>query len=166
MQDQPIKFATPDGGFIVREQAPEGQLPPTFLAELAAADVVLLLYGDETRPLTLRPVLKGGAYEPDTVITHALVAAILADFDNLMRAVKGEPTDGQRFDALRQFALLQQTDAERFERINGMMHQYEVDNPQAGAAPTKEEFERYADFLVYALIETTPMVVEQRPVAN
>jgi hypothetical protein len=155
-QNQPIKFVTPDGGVIVREQAPAGQLPPAFLAELAKADAVLVI-SNAGGPIVMRPIVASGEFQPETVASHALVDAILADFDNLMRRVKGEPTDGQRFDALREFALMPQTDVERFERINGMMQQYEEGNPQEGEFPTKAEFERYADFLVYALIETAPL---------
>jgi hypothetical protein len=166
MQDQPIKFALPNGSFIVRDEAPAGELPPAFVAELARADAVLVIGSSETKALSMRPIIAGGEYQPEQVASHALVAAIVADFDNLVRAVKGEPTDAQRFDALRQFTLMPQADCERFERINGMMQQYEEDNPQAGESPTQAEFERYADFLVHALIETAPLVVEQRSAAN
>jgi hypothetical protein len=161
MQDQPIKFALPNGGFIVREEAPAGQLPPAFVAELARADAVLVIGSSETKALSMRPII-ANEYQPDQVASHALVAAILADFDNLVRAVKGEPTDAQRFNALREFALMPQTDRERFERVNRMMQQYEEDNQQAGESPTQAEFERYADFLVHALIETAPLAAEQQ----
>lgn len=141
-------------------------LPAPFVERLKSADVVILVSSSETGGLVMQPVIAGGMYAPETVKSHAYVEAIYQEHANLLRRVNGEPSDSQRYQAAREFTVLSGTDPERFERVNAMLMQFEEDNPTAGEHPTEKEADNMADFLVYALAETAPVIGTANPIPS
>jgi hypothetical protein len=166
MQDQPIKFVTPQGGILVREQAPAGQLPPEFTEQIAISEAVILVQRTPEGGLRLRPVIPGGIYSPDTEASHALVKAITDDLPQLVKRVSGYPTHAERYLAFQTFALIEQSDPERFERVNAMLRDFEEEHLKGAAKQTRDYMDRVADFMVYAIEETEPALVAPTTAPN
>jgi hypothetical protein len=165
MQDHEIK--TPDNSRIVKSDTP-GQLPADFLERLAASDVVILIGSSESKDqeLSMHTILPGGLFDPGHVLSHAYAEALHGEHVDLVRKVRGLPTDAMRYRALAEFAGLAATDPERFERINEGMHAFELAEGLAGeeTTRTREDYDRIADFILQSLIETEP--AEQAPEAD
>jgi hypothetical protein len=157
MQDHEIK--TPDNSRIVRSEKP-GELPPDFLERLAASDVVILIGSSESQDqeLSMHTILPGGLFDPGHVLSHAYAHALHGEHVDLVRKVRGLPTDALRYRGLAEFASLAGTDNERFEKINAALQAFEEAEGLADEATTRsrEDFDRIADFVLQALIETEP----------
>jgi hypothetical protein len=157
MQDQEIQ--TPDNSRIVRSETP-GQLPADFLERLAAADVVVLIGSSESqdKELTMHTILPGGLFDPEHILSHAYTHALHGEHVDLVRKVRGLPTDAMRYRALAEFAALAGTDPERFEKINEAMHAFELAEGLADdeTTRTRADFDRIADFIMQSMLETEP----------
>lgn len=165
MQDKHINV--PDNSRIVKSDTP-GELPADFLERLAASDVVILIGSSESQDqdLTMHTILPGGLFDPGHILSHAYAEALHGEHVDLVRKVRGLPTDAMRYRALAAFAGLAGTDPERFEKINEAMHAFELTEGLAGEDTTRtpEDFDRIADFILQSLIETEP--AEQAPDAD
>jgi hypothetical protein len=162
MQDKQINI--PDNSRIVKSDTP-GELPADFLERLAASDVVILVGSSESKDqeLTMHTILPGGLFNPEQILSHAYAEALHGEHVDLVRKVRGLPTDAMRFRALRAFAGLYGTDPERFEKINAGLQSFEEQNGLADESShrTPEDYDRIADFVLQSLIETEP--AEQAP---
>jgi hypothetical protein len=137
-------------------------LPPHLTERILAADALILLSTPPEGGLTMQAVAFG-TFRPGQVATHAYVNAHEQEYPNILARVKGEPTDAQRYQALRAFACLAGTDVARFKRVNDMLQQFEEANMADDPAERIGiDHDRMAEFLIHALLETTPLVVEQR----
>ena len=158
MQDHEI--TTPDNSRIVRSEKP-GELPADFLERLAASDVVILIGSSESKDqeLSMHTILPGGLFAPETILSHAYAHALHGEHVDLVRKVRGLPTDAMRYRALAEFAGLAGTDPERFEKINEAMHAFELAEGLADEDTnrTREDFDRIADFIMQSLLETEPV---------
>lgn len=163
MQDQLTKFVTPDGGVITAQKnGPEG-LPPHLLEHIRAADVIVTIGSSEEddRALFVRHLYAGGIKAPQEIASHAYATAIEQAHDDLVRQVRGEPTDAQRYRALREFATLASSDHDRFDKVNTMVQQFEdAEMAEDPAKRTGADHDRMADFLVHALAETASAAVD------
>jgi hypothetical protein len=64
---------------------------------------------------------------------------------------------------LREFAVLAATDPARFNAVNTMLQRFEETTAEGDAsANTAANHDTMADFLIASLLETAPLVVEQR----
>jgi hypothetical protein len=159
MQDHAITNEEQGGGRIASE------LPADLVARIMLADVLVLIGSSEEndQALKVQTILPGGLFQPTLIASHAYANALNVEHPNILARVRGEPTDAQRFEALRAFACLAGTDNERFEKINAGLQSFEEAEGLADEATTRtpDDFNRIADFVIQALIETEP--AEQAP---
>lgn len=137
--------------------------PAALAQQILAADVIILIGSSETNDnaLTVKQVYASGEADPEHVASHAYAHAALQAHPDLLRTVRGEPTDAHRYRALRDFAMLATTDKPRFEAVNSMLHQFEEET----GVPDEDkrvaaDHDAVADFLAQALIETEYVMVE------
>lgn len=130
------------------------------MARIGLADVVVLIGSSEENDLALKieTIIPGGLFNPERVASHAYAQVLVGMNEDVLAIVRGEPTDATRYRALRDFGALAGTDPERFEKINEGLHAYELAEGLADEATTRkpEDFDRIADFVMQALIETNP----------
>lgn len=136
----------------------QGDLPVEMIEEIKAAGAVLMIGlqdGPKGQSLTVVPSIAGGQFTPETNAVHAYVQAVVDEHVNLIRRVNGVPTDGDRYRALRDFAVLAATDKSRFERINEQFQKLEESLPPPDQrAPA--DHDQVADFLAFAILESEP----------
>lgn len=144
-------------------RAENDDIPAQLAAAILAADVLILIGSSETddMEIVVKQVYAGGVADPEHVASHAYAHAALLAHNDLVRAVRGEPTDAMRYQALRDFAVLGSSDKPRFEAVNNMLQQFEE---ESGLPPEEQrkvaDFDAVANFLVQAMIETEPVTIE------
>jgi hypothetical protein len=156
-------------GEVIRPEAVPSYLPKELTEAILASDVTILIASSEDKEqrLSVRQVYATGLAQPEYVASHAYAKAIHDAHPDLLKAVRGEPTDAQRYRALREFAVLASQFPSRFEAVNAMLQRFEETSMAEDAAEcTAIDHDRMADFLIHALLETAPPVVEQKPLAN
>lgn len=135
----------------------DGELPAELLACVQRADALLFIDTGEDGALRVQGTVKGGIYQPEQVAAHAYMAAVYSEHGHLLDVVNGRYTDALRFRALRDFAILANVDPARFEKVSGMLHQFEEsENLADEKLRTEADFVKIADFMVHALLETDP----------
>jgi len=150
MQEQKLQYEVVQG---------EGELPAELIEQIQAADAILFIGMREDGVLNVQGTVKGGVFRPEQDKSHAYVAAIYAENAYLLDVVNGRTTDAGRFRALRDFAVLANTDPARFEVVNGMLSSFELDeNMPPETQRTAADHNTFADFLVFALAETEPVL--------
>lgn len=140
-------------------------LPDGLAEKIASADVLILVGSSEANDLalTVETILASPEYMPGKVASHAFAFAVQDSHAELLRAVRGEPTDSQRYRAFRDFATMQEADPERYKAIDGMVQRFEEDNMAEFTKGTAAYMDRISDFLVHALAETAPLVQDKDP---
>lgn len=140
-------------------EAPEKMKAPAeqLLAMLRSSEAAIFIELSETGTLVIRCVTTRGDFIPEQDPVHAYVGAVKGEHDYLMDVVNGRYNDAARYRALRDFGVLANTDAARFEIVNGMLHAYEESENLADENQrTEEDFAKIANFLCHALTETAP----------
>jgi hypothetical protein len=152
-------------GSTIRPETVPSYLPKELTEAILASDVTILLASSETKDqaMTVRYVYATGLAQPEYVASHAYAKAVQDSHQDLLRMVRGEPTDAQRYRAFRDFSNMESTDPERYQQIDAMLVRFEEENPDDDKNGSAEYSDKVADFLVHALFETTPLVVEQKP---
>jgi len=139
--------------------APELTGTQHLLDMLRSAESAIFVEVDATGALLIRCVTTRGEYQPETDAADAYVAAVKSEHQHLIDVVNGRTTDAGRFRALRDFAVLANTDKERFEVVNGMLSSFELDeNMPPETQRTAADHNTFADFLMFALAETEPVL--------
>lgn len=145
----------------------DGTLPANVSEAIREAEVLILIgSANMGTALSVKQVYASGTPNPDMIASHAYAEAARQAHGDLLRQAMGEPTNAQRYIAFREFATMVEVDEGRFETINTMLLKFETDNLDENDKGKPDYMDRVADFLVHALRETTPLVVEQRPLAN
>lgn len=144
---------------IATQLAPSDGGPPEGLIEkIAAADVLILIGSSEQqeRALSVQTILASPTFEPGQIASHAYAHAVQQAHQQLVRAVRGEPTDALRYQALRDFAILASKDPQRFASVNEMLQRFEQHGeiPEDPLERASVDHDRMADFLIHALAET------------
>lgn len=139
-------------------------LPAALAAHLKGADIVLFITRDEHGAAVVKPVTPLGAFDVEHNAAHLLAAVIMHELPNLQASANGDWTDADRYQALRQFALLANTDKDRFEAVNRAIKEYEESNGVNLAAPNDPEtYDAYANFIADAVLVTDPADVAEQP---
>lgn len=144
-------------------RAQDANFPDALAQQILAADVIIMIGSSETNEnaLIVKQVYASGEADPEHRASHAYAHAALVAHDDLVRTVRGEPTDAHRYRALRDFAMLATTDKPRFEAVNSMLHQFEEETGvPAEDKRVAADHDAVADFLAQALIETEYVMVE------
>lgn len=153
-------------GEIIRPERVPSYLPKELTEAIMASDVMILIASSETQDqaLTVRQVYATGLAEPGHIASHAYAKAVRDAHPDLLKTVRGEPTDALRYQALREFAVLGSTDADRFVKINTMLQRFEETTAEGDAADQAgANHDNVADFLIHALLETAPPAATQQP---
>lgn len=147
----------PDAGNTV-------MLPQALANHLKQSDVILFINRDEHGATVIKPVTPLGAFDIENNAAHLLAAVVMHEMPNLQASANGDWTDADRYQALREFALLGNTDKDRFEAVNRALKEYETANSVnlAGAADP-ETYDAYANFLADAVLVTHPDDVAEQP---
>ena len=139
-------------------------LPKELAEHLKASDAILFINRDERGGTVVKPVTPLGAFDVENNAAHLLTAVILAELPNLQASANGDWTDADRYQALREFALLGSTDKDRFEAINRSLKEYEEQHSINLAAPNEPEtYDAYANFIADAVLVTHPDDVAEQP---
>lgn len=139
-------------------------LPAVMAEHLKTADVVIFLSCTEDGQVLVKPVVRGAAFDPESNGAHMLTAVITHELPNLMGQANGTLTDSDRYQALRQFALLAKTDKARFESVNVTLQEYEEEHKvNLAEATDPAAFDAYANFLADVLVVTHPEEVAKQP---
>lgn len=137
------------------DQQAAQQIPDALAARIVKADAMLLITITDDGKMEIAGVPKHPPFNPGQDASHALLQVIQEERQNLLLKVAGGITDADRYRALRAFAHLAHGDKEHFERVNVMFKDFEETLPP-DAERTSADFDRIADFLTHALIETMP----------
>lgn len=158
MQNEKPTTDTPIEGTAIKPDLATIKLSRHLAEAIMSSDVVILIGSSENNDMaiTVKQVYASGLADPEHVLSHAYAYTINQMHNDILRHVRGEPTDGDRYRAIRDFHVIAATDPERFEKVSTMLQKFEAENPSAGEHPTAAEAERSADFLVLAMFETMP----------
>jgi hypothetical protein len=162
MQDQQLE------GSIIRPDFTPINLPRELAEAILASDVTILITSDDgaEQALTVQTVYALGLPQPERIASHAYANAVRDSHDDLLRTVRGEPTDAQRYLAFREFACMEKSDPARFSQIDAMLVRFERAHLEEADKGTPDYMDKIAGFLVHALLETASPVVQQQPRAN
>lgn len=128
------------------------------LEMLGQAEAAIFIHTKDGNTITIQAVATSGEFEPDTNLAHAYVHAFQGEHQHLLDLVNGRQNDAVRFRALREFAMLGRGDPERFQKVNGMLYEFEESRGLANEANRSEQdYTDIADFIVLALVETAPV---------
>lgn len=135
---------------------PATDLPSQLADRIIAADAILLIRITDEGAIETTGINKNQPFVPHLDASHAYLQAVRDAHPDLLKKVLGEITDADRYRALRAFSTLVQTNKEQFERVNEMVFEFEKTLPPEGER-SGADMDSMADFLVHALIETTPV---------
>lgn len=139
-------------------------LPQAMADHLKQSDITLFIFRDENGAAAVKPVTLLGQFDIENNAAHLLAAVIMAELPNLQASANGDWTDADRYQALRQFALLGANDKDRFEAVNRALKEYEESNGiNLAAANEPETYDAYANFLCDVLLVTHPDDVAEQP---
>lgn len=137
--------------------AERGTLPQEVIDAIAGANALIVLRTNEHGQLVMNATVMEGAYLPETNVAHAFVAQVYAEYPNLTAGLHNQTTDAMRYRAMRDFAMLANSDAARFEVVNAMLQNFEETSGFTDASTrTVAASDAIADFLCFALAETEP----------
>lgn len=145
-----------------QDQQPEQRgapvmLPAKLAEHLKQSDVILFISSTAEGRAVVKPVVPAELYDPENNPAHMLAAVIVHELPNLQASANGDWTDADRYQALREFAMLAVTDKDRFEAINRGIQEYEEKHGVNLAAPNEPEaYDAYANFIADAVLVTHP----------
>lgn len=155
-QTNPATIPPPAGDTVM--------LPQALAEHLKQSDVILFINRDENGAAVVKPVTPYASFDIENNAAHLLAAVIMSQLPDLQASANGDWTDADRYQALRQFALLAITDKDRFEAINKGIQEYEsVNGVNLAAAGDPETYDAYANFIADAVLVTHPDDVAEQP---
>lgn len=130
--------------------------------EIAQPEAIIHLGIDDKGSLTVSGLF-ANEFAPASNIAHAFMQMVRDEHDYLMSRVLGRYTDADRFRALRDFAVIGNTDPARFEVVNELLQKFEEKSGMDPAQGKRSEadFVKMANFLCHAMIETKPEVLTE-----